>query len=767
MQTRVKGDIPNDIHMSLVTSLFGNRRTLFISQSLQVLCYFLVYAQSEISFYLYLSLTFLAVMLLRAATFAYFHLRLGGQLAPEQVSTWERLYIVGAVTSTALMGIAAAHAIYVARVPFVELVCVSVAMVSMASIIGRNFGSRSAVILQSLSICLPLLAATLARQEYYWALLGLLLVALAGATLRMASGARAVLLRNVEASHEVTVLADSFEAALNNMTHGLVMLDADRRIRVVNPRASSLLRLSAHYPLEGEDLGVVLRYAARRVAVDKRLPELVQQQLAQLIAGEIPRAVLHFSDDLVLEFSANRQAEGGVVLIFEDVTARVASERKILQMIRFDGMTGLPNRTYFAELVKQRLAHGVDGSEVGFLLLDIDDFRHVNDLKGHATGDKLLAVVGKQLRSLVGAADIVLGHLLGDRFVLFFAGAPRAGGIEQGMRDFHALTSGQYDVDGSSFRVGMSAGAVILPAGADVVDGWQIKADLALYEAKSRGKGEFAIFAEELNERYLERQKLKSDLRDAVENRNLSVVYQPMYRPDGSALACCEALSRWTHVEKGPISPAVFIEIAEEIGIVTDITRLIIERACADCADWPASINVSVNLSEHDLRSNNIVTTVRKALEKSGLAPSRLHLEVTESSLIEELSAVSAILQELRDLGIRIAIDDFGTGYSSLSYLDRLPLDIVKIDRSFVRDITGDARRLKLLRGIVNLARKLELEIVVEGVETEAQLALVNEHECADLVQGYIFSRPVAASGIAALHGGPRSRTEPVEVAVA
>jgi EAL domain-containing protein (putative c-di-GMP-specific phosphodiesterase class I) len=225
-----------------------------------------------------------------------------------------------------------------------------------------------------------------------------------------------------------------------------------------------------------------------------------------------------------------------------------------------------------------------------------------------------------------------------------------------------------------------------------------------------------------------------------------------MFVPDGSSIECCEALSRWTHPERGPVPPTVFIQIAEEMGIVSDITRFMVTRACADCATWPAHMGVSVNLSVQDLRGTGIIGLVTEALEAAKLAPHRLHLEVTESCLMEEPVKVQAILQELRARGITIAIDDFGTGYSSLSYLDQLPLDVIKIDRSFVRNIGEDPRRFKLLRGTVNLSRELGLRIVIEGVETREQLALINKYQCADLVQGYVFAAPMSPDALRDLY---------------
>jgi EAL domain-containing protein (putative c-di-GMP-specific phosphodiesterase class I) len=293
------------------------------------------------------------------------------------------------------------------------------------------------------------------------------------------------------------------------------------------------------------------------------------------------------------------------------------------------------------------------------------------------------------------------------------------------------------------------------------MDEWSVKADLALFESKSRLKGGIAGFEREMDGRYIEQQKLKADLREAVAANALHLVFQPMFKADGLRIECAEALARWVHPEKGYIPPDVFIRLAEEMGIISQITRFVLFKACEECMSWPDHIAVSVNLSARDLRDADILSVVSDALEHSGLKASRLHLEITESSLIDEPAVVRAILAELRSRDITIAIDDFGTGFSSLSYLDTLPLDIVKIDRSFVRNIVEDTRRLKLLRGTVHLARELGLKIVVEGVETPEQLALLNKHRSTDLIQGYVFSPPVPSKEIGILSQALNRRAAP------
>ncbi len=742
--------VPTDVYLSFVSSLFGNRRTLFTGMLVHILTYLVVYHKTKDLVFVMLAIAFVVVFANRLLLFARFSKAEKSTWSLEDIRHWEARYVLGGASTAAILGIGCGYSILEFEDTFVELACVSVTMASMVSVVGRNYGSRLAVNLQSLACCAPIIVGAAFSQDPYKVLLSVMLVPFVLTTQAMAKGVREFLYENVIAAREIKKVVGSFDTALNNMTHGLIMLDPHNRIEVINRKACELLNLGERARLKNCDLDVVLRYGVRHTFIDGSMPSLIQRQLAQLMDGTISRAIMQFSEDLVLEFSASRRPEGGVVLIFEDVTARVRADRKILHMVRFDSLTGLPQRGYFAELVRDQIAARTQGGEVAFMVLDVDEFKHVNDMKGHVTGDRLLAVIANRLLKLA-AGEAIVGNLVGDQFVLFFPNVEQRPDLEQRMRAIHAAIAGQYDIDGTSFAVTFCAGAVQLDIAELRMEEWQIKADLAVFESKSRGKGNFTLFAQEMDARYIERQRLKSDLKDAVETGALHAVYQPMFVSDGSRVACCEALSRWTHPEKGAIPPNIFIQIAEEMGIVADITRFMIRTACRDCATWPAPIGVSVNLSVQDLRNDDIVRIVLDALDESGLAPTRQHLEVTESSLIEELGAVRLILEQLRQHGITIAIDDFGTGFSSLSYLDSLPVDQVKIDRSFVRNIGEDAKRLKLLRGIVTLSRQLDLGIIVEGVETQEQLALLAKYGLADLIQGYVYSMPIASEAVADL----------------
>ncbi|OHV75501.1 bifunctional diguanylate cyclase/phosphodiesterase [Ensifer sp. LCM 4579] len=751
MTRNEQGALPTDIYLSYVSSLYQHRRTLVIGMLSHAVAFLIVFLKSSDPFYLACAAAIAVAWCLRNLDMNRFDHQDFSGANRAMIRSWENRYIVGGMGVTLTLGVACGYAVAVTREPFSELACVSVTLASMIALVGRNYGSERVVLLLSSSACVPIMIGLLTLRDPFMLVLAVLILPFILATWMMASNLRGVLYENALAAREIRTIAGQFDAALNHMTHGLFMLDGDGRIVVANERASALLELGDRSELKGRRIGEVLTGGARRMALDAKKSDTIVRQIHSLIEGKRSRTLISISDDVFLEFSANRREDGEIVLIFEDVTARVEAERQILQMARFDALTGLPSRAYFAELTRNAVADGATERDVGLLLIDVAEFKHVNDTRGHVIGDKLLQAIGERLDELVKGTDAIAARLMGDEFVVFFPNGTNGADLEERIRGVHLRMCGSYAAGGFPFDVTMNAGFVIAKGGDFRLEDLQIKADLALSETKARDKGGCTAFESEMDARYLERQKLKSDLREALGAGALHVVYQPMFMPDGSGVACCEALARWTHPERGPVPPSVFIQLAEEMGLVTEVTRFVLRQACSDCLTWPAEVSVSVNLSVLDLRSSEIVDVVADILEQTRLNPARLHLEVTESCLMDEPVKVQAVLQELRERGITIAIDDFGTGYSSLSYLDALPVDIIKIDRSFVRNIREDSRRFKVLLGAVALARSLGLKVVIEGVETVDQLQLLSEHGCADLIQGFVFSAPMPASAAAAL----------------
>jgi diguanylate cyclase len=417
-----------------------------------------------------------------------------------------------------------------------------------------------------------------------------------------------------------------------------------------------------------------------------------------------------------------------------------------------DPLTGLANRTLLLETTARMLARRSGPTSV--LFLDLDDFKDVNDSRGHAVGDQLLTTVSQRIEGCVRSVDQV-ARLGGDEFAVVVAGSAGTA-AEVGERVLGALAD-PVVVDGRAIHVRVSIGVADSTSAGDRSAGTLLRnADLAMYLAKSSGKNRVVVYAEGMERAAQSKAELITDLDSAVAEGQLAVHYQPTVELSGGATTGYEALLRWQHPTRGLVPPMEFIPLAEESGAIVEIGRWVLTEATDQAARWSREtgrpIDIAVNLSPRQLLDDDVVSTVRAALADSGLPAGQLTLEVTEGVLIDDVEAVVDVLRALRGLGVRIAIDDFGTGYSSLSYLRRLPADVVKIDRSFVQDLGSGGRSTTLVASIIELARSLELEVVAEGVETEDQAAAVQALGC-EYAQGYLYGRPAPAEEMSILLG--------------
>jgi diguanylate cyclase (GGDEF)-like protein len=444
-----------------------------------------------------------------------------------------------------------------------------------------------------------------------------------------------------------------------------------------------------------------------------------------------------------------------VVLLFEDITERVRAEERINFMAHYDALTGLPNRGYFSEQVDADLARRrteAGNDMVMLMIVDIDDFKHVNDTTGHLVGDRLLIESAERLSRALGPRSLV-ARLGGDEFIVYRG---HIGTIDQAnieVDDIIDAFAEPFAIDGMSLSTNISIGLVTSSTLDETLDALMTKADLALYMAKGDGKARSQIFHAQMDIDYHYRQRLKTDLRAAVSAGALTLAFQPQLDVTSRKVVACEALARWVHPELGSVPPSTFIPLAEEMGLISEITAWVLREATLQCQDWPGDIGVAVNISARDFRGGDIGSMVATALERSGLDPARLEVEITETVLIEERDTALGVLDALAAQGISIALDDFGTGYSSLSYLSALPFTKLKIDRSFVSNIATDQRALKLLANVARLGRDLGLTVTAEGVETEDQLTAMLSKTRIDQVQGYFFSRPLPPRDIAELIG--------------
>ena len=424
----------------------------------------------------------------------------------------------------------------------------------------------------------------------------------------------------------------------------------------------------------------------------------------------------------------------------EDVTDLRQTEARVLHLAHYDSLTGLFNRTSFVDRLDQLVD---EGAAFAVLTIDLDRFKAVNDQFGHLTGDRLLIEVGNRLRRLVAPEDVV-ARIGGDEFAVIVvdeAAASRAGQVANAVV---ASLSEPYAIDRFVAHSGASIGIVVSPEDGETVEALRQAADLALYRAKALGRGTISFFSADLDEAAADRRSLEADLRKAIDCRSIDVAYQPVISTMTGQISSFEALARWTHPERGPIGPDVFIAIAEECGLVGELGAQVLETACATAATWREEIRIAVNLSPVQFEDPGLVGKISDVLARTGLAANRLQLEVTEGLVIRDVDNTFRVLAELRALGIQILMDDFGVGYSSLSYFERFPFDKVKIDRSFVDKLSTSLAARAVIEAVVGLGKALGMGIVAEGVETSEQMRLLTELGCTHL-QGYLFSAPQSA----------------------
>jgi diguanylate cyclase (GGDEF)-like protein len=539
-----------------------------------------------------------------------------------------------------------------------------------------------------------------------------------------------------------------FNAAIENMSQGLSMFDGRASLIVCNRRFGEIYGLPEHLMQGGAALSAILAHMADRgfhVTDGMAFADLLQRGLT---SAEAFAASVHAADDRAIQIVGQPMANGGFVATHEDVTERRLAEARIAHMAHHDALTGLPNRLLFRERLESALARTAQGDHFQVLCLDLDHFKDVNDSLGHPVGDRLLQQVSTRLRQEIGINDTV-ARLGGDEFAIIQAGAKLRESSKLAQRLITAL-SAPYEIDGHQLIIGTSVGIAIAPQ--DGVDPIALlkAADLALYRAKTNGRGVFQFYEAEMDARLQERRVLELDLRNALANEEFEVFYQPLINLDRNTISGFEALLRWHHPERGMISPAVFIPVAEEIGLIGRIGAWVINAACCEAMNWPDTIKIAVNLSPAQFKSRSLILDVSAALGVSGLAAGRLELEITESVMLQDTDAVLMTLHQIQALGVRISMDDFGTGYSSLSYLRKFPFDKIKIDQSFVRDLAESADSSAIVKAVATMSTSLGMDTTAEGVETLEQLERVRLEGCTE-VQGYLYSKPRPAREIADL----------------
>jgi diguanylate cyclase (GGDEF)-like protein len=687
-------------------------------------------------------------------------------LTPNEAAWWEIRYQVGAMLYAAALGLWCLVTLLGSHDAVAHLICISVTLCYMSAGTGRTYGRPWIFHVQMLLACGPLTIALALYGSPYYAGMALLNVLFFLALKHISTSLQSIFVRALVAREREAALANQFDTALNNMPHGLCMFGADGCLAVVNNRFSEMMGLSGDVVSRGMNASDLITACVGAGAISAASGRMILAEIRHTQTRDMITTDPDVTRDRSLSWTFQPMAGGGAVVLLEDITERRNAEARISHLARYDELTALPNRVNFRDEIVRLLAVQQGAEQLSALLfVDLDQFKQVNDTLGHPCGDQLLCAVAGRLHEMLRPEDFV-ARFGGDEFVVFqqnIRSNEDAAGLARRIVD---RLSERYKIDNHLVEIGASVGIAMTSPGLSA-DTLLKNADMALYRAKADGRGTFCFFRDEMAQTVEARRILELDLRKALANEEFELFYQPLVNLKSGRISTCEALLRWNHPLRGTVSPIDIIPVAEDMGLIVDLGRWILRKACMECMKWPEAVSVAVNFSPQQFHQRDVLSEVRYALEVSGLAAHRLEIEITESSLLRNTQLTHDVLSQLSAIGVRISLDDFGTGYSSLSYLHNFPLQKVKIDRSFLEGIDTD-RPLTLLRGVARLSADLGMSVVVEGIETNEQLELINADGTVTEGQGYLFSRPVPAVRVRQLlvasHG--RRSSEPPTLVV-
>lgn len=541
------------------------------------------------------------------------------------------------------------------------------------------------------------------------------------------------------------------DAALTNMSQGLLMFDSSERIVVCNSRYIEMYRLSSQVVKPGCSLRELLKH---RVAAGSFLSEDPDRYLSELRAllaqGKTVSRTTELTDGRVIAVSNRPMEDGGWVATHEDVTEAKQTEQRILQMAHHDKLTGLPNRAAFNEYFAATLERSAtSGEQFAILSVDLDRFKEANDVYGHSVGDALLRQVARRLQE--AARGTFLARVGGDEFAVVVSAGPQPAAAATLAERLLAAFADEFEIEDQRIQISLTIGGAVYPTDGADAKTLMVNVDAALYRAKSEMRGVVVFFEPEMSARLRERHALQQDLRSAIARGELLLHYQPQVRMTGEMIGF-EVLARWQCPKRGMVSPGTFIPIAEENGLIIPLGEWVLRAACCEAASWPRPLTIAVNISPIQFHHGDLPRLVHSILLETGLAPSRLELEITEGVFINDFSHGVSILRRLKSLGVQIALDDFGTGYSSLSYVHSFPFDKIKIDQTFIGDLRHSRHSMAIVRAVIGLGHSLNMPVLAEGVETQAQRGVLMKEGC-DEAQGYFFGRPLPIAEQAELIG--------------
>jgi len=748
--------LPDGIYVGFVDSLLIEVRGLLLSGSAMILAG-AISAIAARSIALWICTLFMAVILVIRWRFMHSHARNVPSATAAAARRRETIFLIGAVLFMFSLSLWTFVAFYVTDDGFTRFFTAAITIPYAFGMWTRSFAIDRGINIQIAAAFIPLSAAMLVAGGWYPSMIVVgfipLFIFIKASSTKLKDTFRA----EVGARIKSGVLANRLDAALNNMSHGMCMLSAQKRLLVSNAKFSEFLALDRVRPLSNVRFESLMRLVKRRGAVPQETIDELQRAFDAAAAGGRSRSLeFETANQSFYEVTITPNSTGGWVMVVQDNTAKRNADRLIDQMAHFDPVTELRNRRSFEIALFEALARSEEVSApFDVMFLDLDDFKQVNDSLGHRTGDKLLAEIANRLRRIIGPNDLV-ARWGGDEFVILHYDEPGALPTACLARRIIDEISRPMVIDGSEVVVGASIGSARAPDDGATPDALLSNADIALYAAKADGRRGWRAFEPSMDTKIQIRRLIELELRAAVANDGIDVYFQPILDVQSRKVLSFEALARWRHPVRGVVSPSEFIPIVEDIGLMEEFGACVLRRACLACAAWPEDVSVSVNLSPSQFRSGRIEKTVLDALRRADLSPTRLDLEITESTLLDDRSNARGALEALRARGLRISLDDFGTGYSSLSYLLSFPLDRIKIDRSFTIGLGIQERASILVESVAAMSRRLGMSVLIEGVETKRQMRVIEALGTIAEVQGYLFSPPVPEAEATKLIGAIR-----------
>lgn len=735
---RMNVEVQEEIHRDLVETLFDTLGSFIVALLGGLLAPASAWFMTGDQVYLYLIAIILGLAIYRIHVLIT-HSRTPVEIRRHEARKWQIKYAIGAIGFVGSVGLTGAILFVQHRDETAFDYGVVIIMSGIGLLAARNAGNPAVVLAQVISLCAPLAIATLLQPDKrYWGLAFILV--LECIAIRSVSK---FLHRNLEAAlrngRDADMQRKHFKSALNSMTHGLCMGDANKTLIVVNRR------LYEFFGLEPDTKPIELEALARSICDKMQMSDEDAQAFIEQWRSHasLPRTNV-FSRKIgerIFDFRCEPADKGGFVTVIEDVTEQRRAVREIERVAHFDTLTDLPNRFQFQQRLNRDLRYiRKRGKHLTLLSIDLDQFKEVNDSLGHSIGDRLLRAVADRLRHCVRSTDMV-ARFGGDEFCILTHPAEELPDAEALADRIIQSISQPYVIEGHTILIGVSIGLCVAPRDATSAEGLLKCGDLALYCSKATGRRKALWFEIEMEDALLTKRRIKQDLRQALTGNQLEVFYQPIIDARDSSITACEALVRWRHPEKGMIAPAEFIPVAEETGMIVELGEWVLRKACRDALAWPRDIRVAVNFSPRQFQQANMVAMVKSTLDALDLEPDRLEIEITETTLMRDTEDASAKVSELRALGVRLSLDDFGTGFSSLGYLNRFPVKKVKIDRSFVSELPHSPKTQAIIGAVALLTQELGIDLVAEGVETTEQLALLRSSDVY-LIQGFLFSKP-------------------------